>query len=359
MAVIGNTLESDKTCRITERANLIKMLTIPREILKKIKAREFISFDSLLTKTARNPKQNMGKVAYNIQVNSKKGISVKADELSKLLVMDLTSYMKVCDTFLSATLIYHPDLHGQLLGYQKLIVELAGQYKSQAWLAYDWEHRRACALYILRQWDICNKEDSFKYLRETAILPICFSCQHVGHLRSNCPDVENSQQLKPATQNYAKNFTQATPATILLFLNPRAMHISQVIPRQLVLVRPFEARGHTVPQPQQSLWGPDFVPCTTSLGTVQHHAQQHRTHVTEPTVVKNIQANSAQNSQETNKFFERLFVPLPNRIETPVNVKNLENLLIDYPFPHLANYLTSGLRQGFHLGYDIQGHAFK
>ena len=67
--------------------------------------------------------------------------------------------------------------------------------------------------------------------------------------------------------------------------------------------------------------------------------------------MKNIQANSAQNSQETNELFERLFVLLPDRIETPVIVKNLERLLIGYLFPHLANYLTSGLRQGFHLGH--------
>ena len=106
----------------------------------------------------------MGKVAYNIQVNSKKGISVKADELSKLPVRDLTSCMKAWNMFLSATLIYHPDLLGQLLGYQKLVVELASQYKSQAWLAYDWEHTcmQTCVLDFSRQWDIRNEEASFK-----------------------------------------------------------------------------------------------------------------------------------------------------------------------------------------------------
>ena len=170
----------------------------------------------------------------------------------------------------------------------------------------------------------------------------------MGRLRSNCPDFENPQQLKPATENYAKNYKPVS-TTISLILNLRAMHISQVIPRQPVLARPFEARGHTVPQTQQSLREPDFVPYTTSPGTVQHHAQQHRIHVIEPITVEDIQANSAKNSQEINELFERLFVPLLNRIETPVNVKNVESLLIGYPFPHLANYLTSCPRQGFHL----------
>ena len=119
------------------KSKLYKMPTILKEILKKIKASEFIFFDSFLTKTAINPKQNMGKVAYNIQVNGKKGISIKANESSKLPVMDLTSCMKAWNMFLSAILIYHPDLMGQLLRYRKLIAELAGQYKSQAWLAYD------------------------------------------------------------------------------------------------------------------------------------------------------------------------------------------------------------------------------
>ena len=153
----------------------------------------------------------MGKVGYNIQVNGKKGTSVKADESSKLPVTDQTSCMKAWNMFLSATLIYHSDLLGQLLGYQRLIAELAGQYKSQAWLAYDWEHRQACALDISRQWDIRNEEASFKYLRESALLPICFFCQCGGHLRSSCPGVENQQQQKSATENYAKNYTQASP----------------------------------------------------------------------------------------------------------------------------------------------------
>ena len=238
---------------------------------------------------------------------------------------------------------YHPDLLGQLLGYQKLIVELAGQYKSQAWLAYDWEHRQACALDISLQWDIRNEEASFKYLKETALLPNCFSCQRVGHLRSNCPDVENPQQLKPATQNYAKSYTQASPYHYFANPQPQTNEYQSSNALSTSPNLPFRGQGANSPPAPAVITGARFCVlynqsgyCAASCPTASHTCNR---------------ANSAQNSQGTNEPFEHLSVPLPNKIETPVNVKNLECLLIGYPFPNVANYLTTGLKQDFHLGY--------
>ena len=126
----------------------------------------------------------------------------------------------------------------------------------------------------------------------------------MSHLRFNCPDVENPQQQKPPTENYAKNYTQASPYHY--FANPQSQsHAYQSSnPPSTSTSLPFRGQGAYSPPAPAVITGADFVPQTTSPGTVQHHAQQHRIHVIEPIVVKNNQANSAQNSQEIHQLFE-------------------------------------------------------
>ena len=58
------------------------------------------------------------------------------------------------------------------------------------------------------------------------------------------------------------------------------------------------------------------------------------------------------------KTFWEHFVPLPTNIQTPVNTDLVAVELEDYLFPELAEYLVSGLREGFHLHVGYTGPRF-
>ena len=94
--------------------------------------------------------------------------------------------MEAGNAFLKATLHYHPDMLDELLGYQKLICDLAARYKPSAWLDYDKEHRKACAINHRLRWDKWNT-DAFQRHVEGDFLLTCFACKHVGHHFSECP----------------------------------------------------------------------------------------------------------------------------------------------------------------------------
>ena len=85
-----------------------------------------------------------------------------------------------------------------MLGYQKLICELAGRYKTVAWLAYDncKEHRQACAINHNLPWDKHNT-DAFQWHVEGNSLPIWYICKCVGHRSPECLWNEKEMPLFP------------------------------------------------------------------------------------------------------------------------------------------------------------------
>ena len=50
--------------------------------------------------------------------------------------------------------------------------------------------------------------------------------------------------------------------------------------------------------------------------------------------------------------FNQLIVPLPSKPTTPVNVITLEQELTGYPDMNMVDYLLSGFKQGFRIGYE-------
>ena len=50
--------------------------------------------------------------------------------------------------------------------------------------------------------------------------------------------------------------------------------------------------------------------------------------------------------------FNQLIVPLPSKPTTPVDVITLEQELTGYPDMNMVDYLLSGFKQGFRIGYE-------
>ena len=50
--------------------------------------------------------------------------------------------------------------------------------------------------------------------------------------------------------------------------------------------------------------------------------------------------------------FNQLIVPLPSKPTTPINVITLDQELTGYPDMNMVDYLLSGFKQGFRIGYE-------
>ena len=107
----------------------------------------------------------------------------------------------------------------------------------------------------------------------------------------------------------------------------------------------------TFKAPQPSSQERDFLMPVTKLVNAQQAAQRNLTAVTELTAGNPTLETHAQKSYNDETLLREHFVPLPTNIQTPVNTDLLAAELEVYTFPELAEYLISGLREGFHLGY--------
>ena len=133
--------------------------TLPLQTLKQIRAHEFINFNSLLSSTLFSPdSDNIDDLRYKIDFSRKKGFSLKARNPARHSVCDLSSFMEAWNSFLKATLYFYPEMLDEMLGYQKLICELATRCRPVAWLAFDKEHRQDCAINHNLQWDKRNTD---------------------------------------------------------------------------------------------------------------------------------------------------------------------------------------------------------
>ena len=63
--------------------------------------------------------------------------------------------------------------------------------------------------------------------------------------------------------------------------------------------------------------------------------------------------HSAQVDQNVSNPFNTFeFNPLPDTVNTPININNLAEALTNYPNRNLANYLINGFIYGFDIGYS-------
>ena len=315
--------------------------TLPLQTLKQIRAHEFINFNSLLASTLFSPdSDNIDDLRYKIDFSRKKGFSSKASNPARRSLCDLSSFMKAWNSFLKATLYFYPEMLDEMLGYQKLICELAARYKPVAWLAYDKEHRQACAINHNLRWDKRNT-DAFQRHVEGNSLPICYICKRVGHRSLECPGKEKDMPLFPEV-----NPRFFTP-------QPQAANHSGV-----ALLPPPSPAYPTlpscpfVPQPSPPLsQRPSSVDYSTRQAGVLLGVHQKHTAVTGMVAGDSTPGPSALSCPGTGDIFNNLFVPLPNCIETPINVAKFVKELEGYPFPDVVTYLVTGFQKGFSLGY--------
>ena len=135
------------------------------------------------------------------------------------------------------------------------------------------------------------------------------------------------------------------PSSNPLFPPPKNLPHSHVLlyPNPRVI---FVAQQRLIHSSAQSSTRQEFVISRVS---------QVPTAVIAPDVGDSTLASSAPSSQSTNMPLQELpanlFVPIPNKPTSSVNVERLRIELQGYPDQSIADYLINGFRFGFDIGY--------
>ena len=166
---------------------------VPARILNQIMNCEYINFNSLLPSAIATSSD-----AVSIQVDMENnelhfssasggGGSASRSSPSRPKVRDIHSWLSAWNTYIRATLHYHPTLAIPMLHYQNIICRFASQYEFSAWSTYDIQFRQRLAINPLMAWDRIDEELCNEYVRSGQLRLVCFTCHRPGHLSSHCP----------------------------------------------------------------------------------------------------------------------------------------------------------------------------
>ena len=157
----------------------------------------------------------------------------------------------------------------------------------------------------------------------------CYSCNRYGHYSNDCPlgaSYSGSKQ-QPTFLTTKK----PSHSHILLHPNPRVIFVSQ---QRLI---------HSSAQ------------SSTSQEFVISHVPQMPTAVIALDVGDSTLVSNAPSSQSTDMPHQKpptnLFMPIPNKLTSSVNVERLRSELQGYADQSIADYLINGFRFGFDIGY--------
>ena len=183
----------------------------------------------------------------------------------------------------------------------------------------------------------------------TAAAALCFLCNQPGHFAASCslrspypnrfhpfpPNSQLPQEISGAQSNAAQP-PSGTPANFVPKCkehNSVASTINMVNAQLAVTQQPISVIGQAVEDLTQG------EPALHSLSLTRFQDTN-----TSSQVFKILPHVSDK--------FNQLIVPLPSKPTTLVNVITLEQELTGYPDMNMVDYLLSGFKQGFQIGYE-------
>ena len=305
-AILTNTLTHRQQQNRSTSQSFEGMPPLPQSVIDKIKNGEFLNFDLLLPN--RSPVQSNDEYTFKVIGGSTPSVALVPNNQNKPKVTDFNSWMVAWNNFICSYGIFHPNRLQKLIRYQAIICDLASQYTFSAWSQYDQMFRYQLA-YNPELSRHRIDDNLYRYVRGATLLSLCYLCKGLGHFASSCPNCPASssaslQPFRPPSSNEvdivqeAQNLSTSKPVTSTMITNNA--HIPDVALR-------------------------------TSAGSALAL-----------TPVANVQSYIRHGD----------YCPLPSSVVSVLNINLFEYFLKDHPSPFLVQYISSGFREGFDIGFS-------
>ena len=190
----GNNSFSNNT---PSKPNPYRPPVLKMKVLRAIEKREFVDFEELVPKYGDN----------NYGLQNELGVGFDSDNSTLLVkqnrkatINNASSWFAAWNTFLQASLQYHPEMAYELFCYQKYIIRQTTKYKFEACYAYDNSFRLIVASEASvhpdqrsAKWTSIEDETANSHFTQDALLPVCYLCKAVGHYAKICPSAKEAQ----------------------------------------------------------------------------------------------------------------------------------------------------------------------
>ena len=187
----GNNSFSNNT---PSKPNPYRPPALKMKVLRAIEKREFVDFEELVPKFGAN----------NYGLQNELGVGFDSDNSTlmvrqnrKVTINSPASWFAAWNTFLQASLHYHPEMGYELFCYQKYIIRQTLKYKFEACYAYDNSFRLIVASEASMhpdqrsaKWTSIEDETASSHFTQDALLPVCYLCKAVGHYAKICPSAK-------------------------------------------------------------------------------------------------------------------------------------------------------------------------
>ena len=160
------------------------MPALPKAVIDKIRAGEFVNFDNLLPN--HSPVSNE-EFAFKVVGGSSPSVSLVPKHQTKPKISNFNSWMVAWTNFVRAYTIFWPHRIQEMILYQATIADYANQFSFHAWSGYDRMFRYRMAHDATLSWSRHDENIYNRYLRGAPLQNLCFTCRNFGHYANACP----------------------------------------------------------------------------------------------------------------------------------------------------------------------------
>ena len=166
------------------RSSATDLPVLSKSTMEKIRNEEFINLDSLLPNFTPMTQED-----YSFRFvggMDSPTVSLVPKDQSRPKISNFNSWMVSWSNFMRAYVHFHSHRVHELIKYQSIMCDFAGQFSFSAWINYDRMFRLRLAQDPSLSWARVDDDIYNRFLRHAPLQNVCFLCRNFGHYSSNC-----------------------------------------------------------------------------------------------------------------------------------------------------------------------------